>query len=71
MQRLWNVGTWASTSQHNSTHLSVDWCNSLLISKWFWLMIRLSWSKNWSSHHWTPFQLPTSTQFLRKFNKFL
>ena len=26
MQCLRNVGTWASTSQHNSTHLSVDWC---------------------------------------------
>jgi hypothetical protein len=24
MQCLRNVGTWASTSQHNSTHLSVD-----------------------------------------------
>ena len=26
MQCLRNIGTWASMSQHNSIHLSVDWC---------------------------------------------
>ncbi len=27
-QRLWNIGTWASISRQNSTHLSVNWCIS-------------------------------------------